>query len=464
MRDMPNLLDPTLAKTLIKDQAKLAQTALPILTVSASYKEDIKGFYGYPEDDDLPDIVFSRAHYSMALAIAISAWGSQSDLAGFSPTKKSKIDPKKAWIADPTNYVSEADWNKIRLTELVGKVLARKPLLHQLKEFVDKFGRKKLPILSSIEQPLMMLAQDIDSPILSLHIAVGNFLAPMGKTVVQVITDPHVRPEYLDYAHLKNLHYCVFDQATKTDVLELAAFRGKALSEDRVVVTGPPVDPRIVAMRAKKTAWRSGKLKLCLTTGGLGTNKTELLLILEQLLPVLRARKNELDLSLLIYAGTHFDIKQAVINLAKKHRVAISNLDDRSAKLRVIYHPQIIDANELLVQHGFNWADGFITKPSGDMAYEAAAAGCFILTLKEWGEWEHNIRARFETLGIARKAQVDQIVGQLTALTSSGGKSGSFIESAMNSALKLDPLYLRGASQIIKAYVGVKKDLKNTGS
>jgi hypothetical protein len=54
-------------------------------------------------------------------------------------------------------------------------------------------------------------------------------------------------------------------------------------------VTGPPIDPRIVACNQTKKIWTKDRpLKICLTTGGLGTNKPENKRILEQLLPVLK--------------------------------------------------------------------------------------------------------------------------------------------------------------------------------
>jgi len=122
-----------------------------------------------------------------------------------------------------------------------------------------------------------------------------------------------------------------------------------------------------------------------------------------------------------------------------------------SHKLTLLYHPQIVDSNELLIQHAFPWADGFITKPSGDMAYDAVAAGCFLLTLKEWGEWEYNIRETFEQLNIARKADIDHLALQLESLTSNHqGIDFSWVNSAMKHAQKIDPSFLNGARDINK--------------
>src|SRR5690348_7666078 len=88
-----DLVDPVLRQTFAADKKYLEQTQVPILTVSGTYQEDLKGLHGLPESDRSTDIVLSRAHYSMALALAVAAWGKS-------------IDPKKAWIVDPTNYVT----------------------------------------------------------------------------------------------------------------------------------------------------------------------------------------------------------------------------------------------------------------------------------------------------------------------------------------------------------------------
>ena len=187
-----DLVDPILKKTFAADKKYLEETQIPIITVSGTYQEDLKGLHGLVESDRGADIVLSRAHYSMTLAVAIAAWGQ-------------RIEPKKAWAVDPTNYVTSAEWQKVAITQWVGKVLARHPLLKLAKDFVDKFGRSKLPILKSITPPLQYLTQKVTRPILSFHIAAGNILLANGKKVVQVITDPHVREDYLTHADNPNL-------------------------------------------------------------------------------------------------------------------------------------------------------------------------------------------------------------------------------------------------------------------
>ncbi len=392
--------------------------------------------HGLPNNETDRDVVFSRAHYSMALGVATYAW-------------KEKVDPQKAWVVDPTNYVSKDKWFSIQLTEIIGKTIARNSILKTAKDFIDRFARKKLPILDSITPPLLYLTEHIKKPILSFHIAAGNILAGQGKTVVQVVTDPHVRAEYVTYADKKNISFCVFDEATKVDFLEQAAKLDIKADPDRVIVTGPPIDPRIIAAKNEKNPWRSGILRLCITTGGLGTNKEEILKMLRQFLPELR--KRSLEYQLLVYAGTQHDIADEVEKLAQENRIAIGGLNDKKAKLRLIYHPQIVDANEMLIKHGFPWAHGFITKPSGDMAYDAAASGSFILTMAEWGEWEERIRVIFEQKNIGRTADTNSIISQLEVLRSAQRKSQSWIEQAMHNAQKLEPLYLNGAKGILNA-------------
>jgi hypothetical protein len=447
-----NTLTPDLKKIFKKDKQALEKTDLPIITVSASYKEDLKGFYDLEENDNLPDVVFSRAHYSMALAAAVHAW-------------KTKIDPKKAWVVDPTNFVSNENWGSIQLTEVIGKTIARYPLLKLAKDFIDKFGRNKLPILASITPPLAYLTKDIKKPILSFHIATGNILAKQGKKVIEVVTDPHVREDYLNNAELPNMAFCVFDETTKIEFLQKAKELKKDVDPGKIVVTGPPIDPRIIKARKNKKPWEGQRpLRLILSTGGLGTNKPEIKQVLDQMLPLLKS--NKLKYQLMVFAATHKDIKDMVVELAQKHHVPLklmqptdpadfekfakinnptSQIPNPKSQLTLLYHPQVIDANELLIKYGFPWADGFISKPSGDMAYDAAAAGCFLLTLKEWGEWEINIRKIFEEKHIAMQANTDNIVEQLKELEYMG-----WFKQAMFEAQNIEKLYLEGIENIVE--------------
>jgi hypothetical protein len=227
------------------------------------------------------------------------------------------------------------------------------------------------------------------------------------------------------------------------------------VSDDKIIVTGPPIDPRIIASKNKKHPWRSGKLNLCLTTGGLGTNKNEIRTIIKALIPELKSDKSRYRL--MLFAGTQPDIYQMILEIAKEARIKITALtdidqplSDREGNLIVVHHPQIVDANELLIKFAFPWADGFITKPSGDMAYDATASGSFILTLQEWGVWEHNINELFEQRGIARKAQVQDFLVQLETLINTKGKSQSWVEKAMHNAQALPAVFYQGCENITK--------------
>lgn len=461
------ILESALRKTKKLDAQYLAHTKVPIVTVSSTYREDLKGLHNFPENDLTKDIVFSRAHYSMALGVALEAWGKH-------------LDPAKTWIVDPTNYVAPKQWGGIVSTELIGKILARYPSLKKLKDLVDKFGRQKLPILGSITPPLLSLTQNIEKPILSFHIAAGNILLEKGKTVFQMVTDPHVREDYLAHSEKPHAFYGVFDERTKEEFLEKALKLGKEVDKDRVIVTGPPIDPRVLEARSEKSPWRTNQpLKICITTGGLGTNKPEIKKIMEQLLPELK--KDETQFEVMVYAGTHADIRDMLITQARAADVAYSEITPvdpaqftvgkeitlkpqrpnlKHAPLRILYHPQIIDANELLIAYGFPWADVFISKPSGDMAYDAIASGAALLSLAEWGEWEHNIRMKFEKHEVSKEADIEDIVKQLNSLMKPHGSQGPWIQHAQHVARTIEKQdsYLRmGARNILKAVEHLSK-------
>ncbi len=431
---MSSLFDPTLEKALKEDRQWLESTQLPIVTLSGTYREDVKEWHKGKGNETTPDIVFSRAHFSMALGLAVTAWGAN-------------MNHAKAWMVDPTNYVSSADWSNIQLTEAVGKTVARHSVLKGIKDLIDQHGRKKLPILQSITPPLLYLTEHVTRPILCLHPAVANLLAAQGKQVIHVLTDPYVRPENLDHADNPQVMFCVFDQITKDEFLEKSLLAGKTIDPNRIIVTGPTIDPRVLKAKSQKPVWRSGPLRLCITTGGLGTNKEEIETILAQLLPIMKT-KPEL-FSLLIYAGTQPDIAQMVRNQVHHHKLRLGRPDQITSPIRLLYHPQLFNANELLITHAFPWAHGFITKPSGDMAYDAVASGSFLLTLSEWGDWEGMIRTIFEQKGVARKAQPDHFLGQLELLMSAQGRSQSWIERAMLTAHPTDPLFKNGAQAMI---------------
>ncbi len=417
-----SLLPAQLTDLYRRDRELLAATQLPIVTVAGTFRQD-------------QDIVLSRAHFSMALGVANYIWGN-------------KIDPQKAWIVDPTHYISQTQWSKLELTEEIAKIIIRHSFLHQIKTWIDQFGRSKLPILQSITPPLLYLTEHVEKPIFSFHIAAGNILAAQGKEVIQVVTDPQVREEYLQEVERPNIKFCVFDDATRLEFLELASIHHKKVRLDQIIVTGSPIDPRIIAARKHKLTWRSGPLRLCITTGGLGSNKEEMKKMLNQLLPLLNHKEPKYQV--LVYAGTQKDIAEMVTQLAHQHSVTLSPASHQHASLRLLHHPHLLEANELLIKYGFPWAHGFITKPSADMAYDAVAAGCFLLTLQEWGVWEEKVRQVFEQKEISRRAEVDHIVEQLIVLQSARGKM-SWIEHAMNHAFGIEKLFLLGSQKIVEA-------------
>jgi hypothetical protein len=383
-----------------------------------------------------PDVTLSRAHYSMALGVAVAAWGSDVP------------DTKKAWLVEPTNYVTRKDWNRVSFTATMGRMMARYSLLEKIKKLVLDRNRKAFPLTTTIMPPLLFLTENVTRPIISMHIVSGNILAESGKKVVQVVTDPHVREDYVQHANLSNITYCVFDENTRYEFFQVAAAHGKEVDPSRVIVTGPPIDPRVLAARdTKKTdSWRRRPLRVLLTTGGLGTNKDELAKILEQMLPLTRKRNNPVQV--VYYAGTNPDHAQMVTKLAEKHKVKLGKITDRRAAFRLLASDDIVDGNNLLLLYGLPWADVVYTKPSGDMAYDAAAAGCALMFLRPWGEWELNIREIFLQLGVARNADIDHTAEQLDSIRDRTPGT-AWLEHALELAHTLPPHLLRGSENIL---------------
>ena len=455
-----SLLNARLARALSKDKKLLMETQVSIVTVSATFRRS-KLFFSdlYADtqttiDDESSDVVFSRAHYSMALAIAIQAWMKKKYEISFHRDRASHLVfpeaiPSEAWFVDPTNYVPSSQWKKIAFTEFLGKLIARTPILKTIKDEIDKRGRKELPIRSAIIPPLLHLFAHVHRPIISLHNETGNVLAGVGKKVLQVITDPYVRNEYLDYAHLSTMRFAVFDEKTKTDTIERAKLLNKKLDPDRVIVTGPPIDPRIVACASHKNplGHTQRPLRICVTTGGLGTNKQEISQALHELMDFLRMRPHPVQL--VMYAGTHRDFTKMVIQIAHEEHIPIENHQNTDAKLRLLFSDHIVDANELLIKYAFPWADCFITKPSGDMAYDAVASGASVLFLNSWGVWEDHVRDVFEQKEIGRVAELSEIKKQIEALLIPVDGE-SWFSSAMRRAQEIDPLFLRGAERILQ--------------
>ncbi|OGY11623.1 MAG: hypothetical protein A3H88_00445 [Candidatus Blackburnbacteria bacterium RIFCSPLOWO2_02_FULL_44_9] len=416
-----------LPRTLESDRKHLAESSVPIVTTSASFRSDILKSLGEKARINDHDIVFSRGHFSMAIAIL----------------KGAEEKGLTTWLTDPTNYVSRADWQKLKFVVTVGQLIARFPFLKYLKDQLDTLTRNKLPVTQAIEKPLLFATSEVTKPIISVHYETGNILVKEGRQVVQVVTDPHIRPQYLTECDKKNIHFAVFNNSTKIELLKKAKEEGKTLEEERVTVTGPPVDPRIIKARKNKSplSFKKRPLRLCVTTGGLGQNKEEIAEILENLAPQIK----ENHVQVVLYASTLPDFREMYEGVIAKFNIPISSdLADENSEARIIYSSSIVNANETLIKHGFPWSDGFITKPSGDMAYDAAAAGCFILSLTPWGDWEANVAKIFEELSILRKAETKNITNQLNDLTNTG-----WISSSIKNALNIDKLYLEGVKNIL---------------
>lgn len=416
--------DLALPRTLHEDRHRLEQVEVPIVTVSASFHADIaKNLHEHTRQKG--EIVFSRAHYSMAVAILEGA----------------RRQNLSAWLVDPINYLSKDQWQRLERIELVGQLTARTPILKKIKDIFDTFIRKQVPLRGAIDKPLEYVAANVGKPIISVHYESGNFLARHGKKVLQIVTDPHVRPHYLFEAGRPNIAFAVFDEATKKSFFENASLQNLKLPQNKVIVTGPPVDPRIIEKRKGKNAdsYKKRGLRLAITTSGLGTNYGEIKQVLEHLLPVLAERKMEI----LLYASTHLDFYKMFYELGAKNSLPIGD-ENSKLPLRIIYDESIIAANQKLIDSAFGWADGFITKPSGDMAYDAVAAGCFLLTLSPWGEWEENIFDIFSRLGIAKAVDADNLVEQLDSL-----EQENWFSRAINNALNIDEIFLTGAKNIV---------------
>lgn len=422
-------------KTAHEERHLLETVQIPIVTVSATFKEQLEKEFGEKPSQESPDVTFSRAHYSMANALVVAA-------------AKRK---KSFWMIDPTNYVSARDWPKIMFTQKMGRIIARNPLLKELKDIMDTRLRNQLPLTNAIREPLTYVAGRVSRPVISLHYEAGNILLENGKTVLQVVTDPHVRPQYLTHADNPKLTWAVFDETTKARLIELGYILGHKIAEKRVVVTGCPVDPRIMQKDRNQatTGFKRRPLRLAITTGGLGTNKDEIERILTQLASAIKSG----DVHLAAYAGVHEDFQIMFARFAREHHLKIHDHQDVNAPLRILRADDIVEANELLLDYIFPWADGIITKPSGDMAYEAVAAGCFLLTLRPWGEWEENIREYFEQLGVSRRLDKDNVVAQLQAITTLPVRPGQpWVELALGRARHLAPGIIKGADNILKLY------------
>jgi len=422
----PQELD--LKKAIFEERLLLTKAQVPIVTVSASYRKELADKY-QAITHTASDIVFSRAHYSMAEAIRQQAIG-----AG-----------KEAVISDPINFVSKQDWNKIEFTEKIGKIIARYKILKDIKDKFNSLVREGSPVGKAITKPLLYLTEKTRCPVISVHYETGNILVKNGKTVIQCITDPHIHPQYLEALPSPNITFAVFDEKTKKTLLKEAGRLNKNIEDKQVVVTGALIDPRINKIGEAKTIFKKNEpINIAITTGGLGTNLKEIKNILESFKELLKPPEK---IRLFLYASTHVDFRNFFEEYARKNNIRIGNMDDEEARIRILYGDSIIDANENLIKYMFPWAHGIIAKPSGDMAYDAAAAGCFLLFLEPWGSWEENIEKIFIKKEIGFDFNTDNATRQFQSLLKSGK-----LKKAMEKTSKMEPIYRDGCKNIIKLH------------
>lgn len=412
----------TNSKILHAYRHKLENIEVPIVTLSASFKRDLLGRDIKIKTDE---IIFSRAHYSMAQAIIIEA----------------HYQHKRAYLIDPLNFLSKSDWQRLSRIEFVGRLTARFKILKKLKDLLDNIIRNQISLKSAIEKPLIYAVEHVKKPIISLHYETGNLLASHFKKVLQIVTDPHVRPHYLAEAERENITFAVFDKKTKKEFMEKARLKGLKLFSEKIVVTGPPVDRRIVTAREGKnsSAFKKRPLRLVVTTSGLGSNFYEIKNFLDDISNSVKTGKVEL----ILYAGTHPDFYKMFLNFIGQ--IGLEEFDENSqGPVRIIFDNSLVRANKRLIKSAFYWADGFATKPSGDMAYDAVAAGCFLLTFEPWGEWEENIYDIFSEKAIATKVEVGSAGKQINDLIDNG-----WIERAIDNAIKIDRIFLNGSKNIV---------------
>ncbi|MFH1971041.1 MAG: hypothetical protein ABIJ05_01505 [Patescibacteria group bacterium] len=421
----PEELD--LKHAVLHERQLLGKTEVPIITISATYRKELADKY-YSTVHTASDVVFSRAHYSMAEAVREAA----------------NEMKKTAHMSDPTNFVSHKEWSSIEFTETVGQLMARNRFLKWIKDRIDTIVRSKLPIGKAVFKPLEYLSENINCPVISLHYEVGNILVKkFNKNVIQMVTDPHVRPQYLYCLPSKKIIYCLFDEETKEDFLLEAKRQKREVYDNQLIVTGPPVDPRICEIGKIKKKIEKGKpINLAVCTGGLGTNLSEIKKVLEQLAPLLKPPEK---IRLFLYAGTHRDFRNFFEEFANKLHIRVGNLDDEMADIRILYEDSIVDANNNLIKYMFPWAHGVVTKPSGDMAYDAAAAGCFMLFLEPWGVWEENIQKRFIKRKIGFDISLEHNYKNLLLDRSENSK----LMQAMENSYKLPNIFREGSKNIV---------------
>lgn len=425
--------DLDLKNAIHEERHLLEKAEVPIVTVSATFRKELADKYKSIVHT-ASDVVYSRGHYSMGEAVRAQAL----------------LMGKTTHLSDPTNFASKKNWKKIEFTESIGLLVARYKALKWLRNKADVVMRGKLPIKEAITEPLLYLTGNTPNPIISMHYETGTILSKSGKVVLQAVTDPHVHHQYLDALPSSTITYAVFDEETRSSFFTLAKKNKKEIREDQVVVTGPFVHPAIVEIGKKEKKIAKGEpVNIAITTGGLGTNFEEIKRVLESFSPLLAPPEK---VRLFLFASTHSDFRNYFEEYAKRNNVRIGDIDDEEARIRILYDDSIIDANENLIKHMFPWAHGVITKPSGDMAYDAAAAGCFLLFLSPWGEWEKNVSAVFIKRNIGFNLSTDDSYNHFLKLQKEGK-----LEAAMKNAHKLPSLFRDGCKNLINLHSRLKK-------
>lgn len=396
-----NQPEQELKEALRREKKRLEEVEVPVLTVSGSFRKEMVEEYE-AKLQTKGEVVFSRGHYSEAVAVVEAA----------------KRQGLSSYLVDPMNFVSKKDWGKLEMTEEVGELVARYKMLASLKRVAEQFLRGGLPISEAIKPVVMELIENIEKPIIAGHYEVGNIIAKTGKKVVQMVTDPYVSEPYLKGVEGENISWVVFDEETKEEFIEKAGKEGKKVDEEKIRVTGPAVHPEILKVGREGKSWGEDRpLRLAITTGGLGTNKGEIKKVLDNLTPLVEEPEM---VRLFLYGGMHKDFRAMFEGFAEKHNIRIGDLDNKEARLRVLYEDSLVDGNRNIIEYMFPWADGVVTKPSGDMAYDVLGSGAFGLYLDSWGKWEEAVRERMIALGVGERLNVDRTGEQIMGLREEG--------------------------------------------
>lgn len=398
---MKDVSKQDLRKALLAEKKKLEKVDVPVITVSASFRKEIVERHEVKLHSK-GEIIFSRGHYSEAIAVVEAA----------------KQKGLSSYLVDPMNFVSIKDWGKLDFTEDIGELTARYKILANLKRVAEQLLRGKLPVSEAVKPVVLELIEDIKVPIVSGHYEVGNVIAQTDKKVVQMVTDPHVSDPYLKVSDEESVSWVVFDEETKKQFVDKVKKMDKSINQDMIRVTGPGVHPKILEFGKKgKKLDAERPLRLGITTGGLGTNRGEIKKVLDNLAPLVEEPEK---IQLFLYSSTHKDFRDIFEKFANENNIRIGDLDNEKAKLRVLHEDSMVDGNRNLVDYMFPWVDGVITKPSGDMAYDVLGSGAFGLYLDPWGRWEETVRSRMFDFGVGKNLDIKNAGEQVMKMKKSG--------------------------------------------